>query len=35
MVTRLPTFRLDPDKPVTFHGGNVIGPDQLYLKWDV
>ena len=34
MVTRLPTFRLDPDKPVRFHGGNVIGPDELHLLWD-
>jgi cytochrome P450 len=34
MVTRLPNFRLDPDRPVTFHGGNVIGPDKLHLLWD-
>lgn len=35
MIKALPEFRLDPDKPVTFHGGNVIGPDQLHLLWDV
>jgi cytochrome P450 len=34
MLKAMPEFRLDPDKPVTFHGGNVIGPDQLYLVWD-
>ena len=34
MTQRLPEFRLDPDHPVTYHGGNVIGPDQLYLRWD-
>ena len=34
MLKGLPEFRLDPDKEVTFHGGHVIGPDQLYLVWD-
>ncbi len=34
MLKALPEFRLDPEKPVTFHGGNVIGPDQLHLVWD-
>jgi len=34
MLKGLPEFRLDPDKPVTFHGGHVIGPDQLHLLWD-
>jgi cytochrome P450 len=34
MLKGLPEFRLDPDKHATFHGGHVIGPDQLYLKWD-
>jgi cytochrome P450 len=34
MLKRLPEFRLDPDKDVTFHGGHVIGPDQLHLVWD-
>ena len=34
LLARLPEFRLDPDKPVTFHGGHVIGPEQLHLVWD-
>lgn len=34
MLARLPEFRLDPDKRVTFHGGNVIGPNELHLVWD-
>jgi cytochrome P450 len=33
MLARLPTFRLDPDKPVRFHGGNVWGPEELHLLW--
>lgn len=33
MLARLPEFRLDPDKPVRFHGGNVIGIDTLPLVW--
>lgn len=35
MLARLPQFRLDPSKKVTYHGGNVIGPDELHLVWDV
>jgi cytochrome P450 len=35
MLARLPAFRLDPDKPPRFHGGNVIGIDTLCLLWDV
>lgn len=34
MLKRLPEFRLDTDKEITFHGGNVIGPDQVPLVWD-
>ncbi len=33
MLSRLPTFRLDPAKPVRFHGGNVWGPEELHLLW--
>lgn len=33
-LARIPRFRLDPDRPVTFHGGHVIGPDALHLLWD-
>jgi cytochrome P450 len=35
MTSRLPQFRLDPQKAPTFHGGHVIGPDSLSLLWDV
>jgi cytochrome P450 len=35
MLSRLPTFRLDPTKPVKFHGGHVTGVDSLPLVWDV
>lgn len=34
MLSRLPEFRLDPHRLVTFHGGNVIGPDDLNLVWE-
>ena len=34
VLTRLPTFRLDPDKPVTFHSGNIIAIDSLPIRWD-
>jgi len=34
MLAQLPTFRLDPEHPPRFHGGNVIGPDTLHLIWD-
>lgn len=33
LVTRLPAFRLDPEKPPRFHGGHVIGVDTLDLVW--
>jgi cytochrome P450 len=35
MLLRLPRFRLDPEKPLKFHGGNVTGVDTLSLVWDV
>jgi cytochrome P450 len=34
LLARLPSFRLDPDKPVTFHAGNIIAMDSLPLRWD-
>jgi cytochrome P450 len=34
MLVRLPRFRLDPDKPATFHSGNIIAMDSLPLRWD-
>ncbi len=33
VLSRLPTFRLDPARPVRYHGGNVMGPDTLHLVW--
>lgn len=35
LLSRMPEFRLDPDKPVTYHGGHVVGPDAVWLTWDV
>jgi cytochrome P450 len=35
MLSRLPNFRLDPSKPLKFHGGHVTGVDSLPLVWDV
>lgn len=35
MLKGLPEFRLDPTKETTFHGGHVIGPDEVHLVWDV
>lgn len=34
MLKRFPTFRLDPDKPVQFRGGNIIAIDSLPIRWD-
>lgn len=34
ILSRLPKFRLDPDKPVKFHAGNIIAVDSLPLRWD-
>ena len=34
LVTRLPTFRLDADRPPTFHGGLITGPTSLHLLWN-
>jgi cytochrome P450 len=35
MLAGLPSFRLDPERPPTYHGGPVIGPETLHLVWDV
>ncbi|MGB8365827.1 MAG: cytochrome P450 [Rhizomicrobium sp.] len=34
MLSRLSGFRIDPQKPVRYHGGHVWGPDELHLLWD-
>lgn len=33
LLARLPSFRIDPDRPVTYHGGFVLGPETLHIKW--
>ena len=34
VLEKLPTFRLDPDKPLKFHAGNMIAIDSLPIRWD-
>jgi cytochrome P450 len=34
MLARLPEFRLDPDQPIEFHGGHVMGISSMVLRWD-
>lgn len=34
VLSRLPRFRLDPDRPVKFHAGNIIAFDSLPIRWD-
>jgi cytochrome P450 len=34
VLARLPTFRLDAERPATFHAGNIIAMDSLPLRWD-
>jgi len=34
VLARLPQFRLDPENPVRYHGGHVVGPETLHLLWD-
>ena len=34
VLARLPTFRLDPDRPVVYHGGHIIAIDSLPIRWD-
>lgn len=34
MLARLPSFRLDPENPVTYRCGPVIGPRAVHLLWD-
>lgn len=35
LLSRLPTFRLDPDHPSTYHGGHTSGPDNVNLLWNI
>lgn len=34
VLAKLPTFRLDPDAPVRYHGGHVLAMDSLPIRWD-
>jgi cytochrome P450 len=34
LLQRLPTFRLDPERPVTFRAGNVLAVESLPIRWD-
>jgi cytochrome P450 len=34
MLARLPEFRLDPARPPVFHGGHVMGIEEMHLVWD-
>lgn len=34
LLARLPPFRLDPERPASFHGGVALGLDNLDLVWD-
>jgi cytochrome P450 len=34
VLEKLPPFRMDPDKPVKFHAGNIIAIDSLPIRWD-
>jgi hypothetical protein len=34
VLKRLPEFRLDPAHPVKFHGGHILGVDELHLLWN-
>lgn len=34
VLSRLPKFRLDPDKKAVFHSGNIIALDSLPIRWD-
>jgi len=34
MLAKLPTFRLDADKAIKYHAGNVIAIDSLHIRWD-
>lgn len=34
MLARLPEFRLDPDQPARFRGGNILAMESLPIRWD-
>ena len=34
VLEKLPTFRLDPEKPARFHAGNILAMASLPIRWD-
>ncbi|CAN7627732.1 cytochrome P450 [Phenylobacterium sp. LjRoot225] len=34
LLQRLPAFRLDPEQPIGFRGGNVLAVETLPIRWD-
>jgi cytochrome P450 len=34
LLQRLPTFRLDPERPAAFRAGNVLAVETLPIRWD-
>lgn len=34
VLARLPEFRLDPARTVRYHGGHVVGPEEVWLVWN-
>jgi cytochrome P450 len=34
LLARLPEFSLDTSKPMSYHGGHVVGPDSVWLHWN-
>lgn len=32
-LSRVPEFRLDPDRPARFNGGHVVGVEKMHLVW--
>jgi len=34
ILEKLPTFRLDPDKPARFHAGYILAMASLPIRWD-
>lgn len=35
MLSRLPAFRLDPNRQPVYKCGHVVGPETLHIQWDV
>lgn len=33
LMTRLPPFHLDPERPPRFHGGQIVGHQSLHIQW--